>query len=268
MADHALTFSAVGADTALDPRPALDARSVFDAGSPARQTLNGLLSGDGDRDEVAWVALTTESGALTIEYVHGQTTPLLDRLSIPSGWGLTGKVFQEQALAWVDGYLGAPTISHEFDEVITAERVVRMIAAPVVAGSRVLGVLTLASRENGAVGGVVSERIRVLAQGIALSLQVAQIARREGMLAERRRVTEEQAATCVGRAGAGVPALTPRELDVLRRVATGSTNAEIASDLGLMVSTVKSYWHSTLGKLGARNRVEAITAARGFGLLA
>ncbi|OLB79322.1 MAG: DNA-binding response regulator, partial [Actinobacteria bacterium 13_2_20CM_2_71_6] len=52
--------------------------------------------------------------------------------------------------------------------------------------------------------------------------------------------------------------LTRREYDILRRVAMGETNPEIAAALGLTRNTVKTYLQRTLEKLGARNRVEAL----------
>jgi DNA-binding NarL/FixJ family response regulator len=55
--------------------------------------------------------------------------------------------------------------------------------------------------------------------------------------------------------------LTRREYEVLRLVAAGQTNPEIAEELGLTRNTVKTYLQSTMSKLGARNRVEAITKA-------
>lgn len=55
--------------------------------------------------------------------------------------------------------------------------------------------------------------------------------------------------------------LTRREYQVLRRVAVGRTNPEIAEDLGITRNTVKTYLQSAMGKLGARNRVEAIARA-------
>lgn len=63
------------------------------------------------------------------------------------------------------------------------------------------------------------------------------------------------------RAGARAPAqplepLSPREEEVLRSVAQGRTNAEIALDLHLSVSTVKAHIASLMTKLGVRNRVE------------
>jgi two-component system, NarL family, nitrate/nitrite response regulator NarL len=58
-----------------------------------------------------------------------------------------------------------------------------------------------------------------------------------------------------------------REYDVLRRVAIGETNQEIADAMCLSPNTVKAYLHNLMQKLDARNRVEAISRAREVGLL-
>ena len=50
--------------------------------------------------------------------------------------------------------------------------------------------------------------------------------------------------------------LTPREEEVLRTVARGRTNNEIADELDISLSTVKSHLASLMTKLGVRNRVE------------
>jgi DNA-binding NarL/FixJ family response regulator len=50
--------------------------------------------------------------------------------------------------------------------------------------------------------------------------------------------------------------LTAREEEVLTRVATGRTNAEIADELYISLSTTKTHLASLMSKLGARNRVE------------
>ncbi len=61
--------------------------------------------------------------------------------------------------------------------------------------------------------------------------------------------------------------LTRREYDILRRVAMGETNPEIAAALGLTRNTVKTYLQRALEKLGARNRVEALARANQLGIL-
>lgn len=73
----------------------------------------------------------------------------------------------------------------------------------------------------------------------------------------------------VVRRGDGEPnqIIAPREYDVLRRVALGQSNPEIAEAMDISRNTVKSYLRSVLQKLEARNRVEAIARARELGLL-
>ncbi|MFD2420846.1 response regulator [Amycolatopsis pigmentata] len=52
------------------------------------------------------------------------------------------------------------------------------------------------------------------------------------------------------------PALTAREIDVVLAVAKGRTNAEVAKELTVSLSTVKTHLSSVQTKLGARNRTE------------
>jgi DNA-binding NarL/FixJ family response regulator len=55
--------------------------------------------------------------------------------------------------------------------------------------------------------------------------------------------------------------LTPREVQVLRHVAAGSTNKAIASELGIAVSTVERHLVNLYTKIGARGRADAIAYA-------
>lgn len=61
--------------------------------------------------------------------------------------------------------------------------------------------------------------------------------------------------------------MTRREFEVVRLLATGMTNPEIAEELDLTRNTVKTYVQCALQKLGARNRVEAIGRAHEARLL-
>ncbi|KAB1642631.1 LuxR C-terminal-related transcriptional regulator [Gulosibacter chungangensis] len=61
--------------------------------------------------------------------------------------------------------------------------------------------------------------------------------------------------------------LSPREIDVLGYVAIGLNNGEIAIELALAESTIKSYLAAAMRKLGQRTRFGAATEARRLGLI-
>ena len=61
--------------------------------------------------------------------------------------------------------------------------------------------------------------------------------------------------------------LTPRELDVLRLMAQGASNAEIASGLTVSLGTAKWHVGHVLAKLGATSRTQALLRAQQVGLV-
>jgi DNA-binding NarL/FixJ family response regulator len=66
---------------------------------------------------------------------------------------------------------------------------------------------------------------------------------------------------------AGDDELTPREIDVLRLIATGNANKEIAAKLSIGEETVKSHITNILEKLGANDRTHAVTLAVKRGII-
>lgn len=69
------------------------------------------------------------------------------------------------------------------------------------------------------------------------------------------------------RHAAPAEALTQREIDVLRLLARGNTNRQMAELLNLSIRTVESHRANLMGKLGLASRVELVTYAEEHGLL-
>ena len=61
--------------------------------------------------------------------------------------------------------------------------------------------------------------------------------------------------------------LSAREIEILRIVATGASNKEIADQLFISEGTVKNHLSSILSKLGVRDRMQAILKAREYGII-
>ncbi|MFB7173648.1 response regulator [Streptomyces sp. NPDC056254] len=63
------------------------------------------------------------------------------------------------------------------------------------------------------------------------------------------------------------PGMTPREREIWQLLASGLDNAEIAAELDISVSTVKNHITGIFGKLGVRDRAQAVIAAYESGLV-
>jgi DNA-binding NarL/FixJ family response regulator len=124
----------------------------------------------------------------------------------------------------------------------------------------------------------VYEAIRAGASGFLLKdVQPAQlveavrvVADGEGLLAPTvtRRLLERFASELPDeKPPVSLDALTPRELEILRLVASGLSNAEIAERLVVTEATVKTHVSAVLRKLALRDRVQAVVLAYDTGLV-
>jgi DNA-binding NarL/FixJ family response regulator len=109
------------------------------------------------------------------------------------------------------------------------------------------------------------EAVRVVAAGEAL-LAPAVTRRLISEFARLRPRAAQGAPGTAGRPGA-LTALTPRETEVLRLVAEGLSNTEIAGRLVVTEETVKTHVSRILSKLGLRDRTQAVVVAYESGLV-
>ena len=103
---------------------------------------------------------------------------------------------------------------------------------------------------------VIEAAIRlVLAGGRYLPPRLAEIA------------TRETSPAAPPPSGQALARLTERQADVLRLIATGGSNKEIARDLDLSPATIKAHTAAAIAALGAANRTEAVVRAQQLGLI-
>jgi two-component system response regulator DesR len=122
-----------------------------------------------------------------------------------------------------------------------------------------------------------SSRVLVMTERRSVPARLVQAARACGFISKMWGIEEIVAAVRLAGLGLGLappelaggaPHLTPREEDVLTRIAQGETNEQIAVDLTLSRNTVKQHASSAYRKLDARNRTEAVRRAQDQGLIA
>ncbi len=105
---------------------------------------------------------------------------------------------------------------------------------------------------------VIEAAIRlVLAGGRFLPPRILELATRDAGPAAAPKLTPEGFAA----------RLTERQLDVLRLIAAGGSNKEIARDLDLSPATIKAHTAAAIAALGAANRTEAVMRAREMRLI-
>ncbi|WP_105968116.1 GAF domain-containing sensor histidine kinase [Streptomyces geranii] len=165
-----------------------------------RRAVRGALQLIVAGGDVAWMAEPISGPGdgrphhLGLSQVVGDRTAMLPGLHVPLGHGLTGKVHFNGIPAWVDDYFGSTSITHTFDDHISAEGIRRLLAVPVHHNGQVFGVLALGARTDGTFGGRAVDQVREVADKAALAVAVAErsrLAREVAVYEERSRLAAE-----------------------------------------------------------------------------
>ncbi|MGQ0632242.1 MAG: LuxR C-terminal-related transcriptional regulator [Sporichthyaceae bacterium] len=257
--------------------------------------------------DVTLGGLSAAGSVMTLSTLSGNRSESLRNLKVDLGYGLGGKALALGRPMRVVDYATASGITHHYDKAIDTEGIRAMLAVPFRAPDGVRGVIYAAMRRPMVISDRVLDRAVTVTRRMEYEAAVASEVNRRvsGLIASAapaENATRDQCLrdvhaelalirdavhadardkidlllSAMARAmGTGQPALAPsldvrltrREIDVLTQVATGATNLEAAQRLGLTAATTKSYLRDAARKLGARNRVEAVTAARRAGLI-
>ena len=242
---------------------------------------------------------------LVISSLDTMLTPIFLGQVFSPGMGVNGKALQLARPVVVDDYVGSARITHQLDAKIRQEHLRSIFAVPVVVRGQIRAVLSGGVRSGEPLGERVLDRAVPVAAALGREIAIEQeVTRRlqaieqrpqgseqRGMPADGLREICEELRSIASATGDRVlcdrllvvcarmtaaaeppathgPRLSGRERAVMVEVALGRTNQEIADQLAIMPTTVKTYLQNTMRKLGTRNRVETIEAARRAGVLA
>ncbi|WP_211177871.1 helix-turn-helix transcriptional regulator [Pseudonocardia acidicola] len=233
---------------------------------------------------------------LVITRLSGTLSDSLQDLAVHSGRGLGGAVLSRGMACRVNDYASTTTITHEYDRIVVGrEKLTSIFAVPVVVRGTVHAVLYGAVRDTQPIGdravrtaGLIVGQMQREADDL-LRAEERRKASPSPSPSPSRTALDDLAALIRGttdpslrerltriQRGLGgrpeptagdVACLAPRELDVLRLVAVGASNVEIAGALGLSPQTVKAYLRTAMRKLNVHNRTAAVHAARIAGVL-
>jgi LuxR family transcriptional regulator, regulator of acetate metabolism len=248
---------------------------------------------------VVFGGLRDERG-IRVTTAYGAATAKLTTITVKPGRGLGGRSWSSGQPQAVSDYARATGITHEFDPQILGEGIISLAVAPVIVRGRIAGLLYAGYRSEqrraddlDMLGHEVSEiaqelLVRDLVDERIRAMQVldtrpvngddrpdlSELASRLRLLAaettDSRTAGELRQLLTLLVPGSAPPQdrhLTIRQVDVLSLVALGLTNERIASSLGLSLLTVKSYLRSTMARLDAQTRYQAVIEARRLGIL-
>ncbi|HEX6353232.1 LuxR C-terminal-related transcriptional regulator [Actinophytocola sp.] len=226
---------------------------------------------------------------LVINQLFGTLTQSLNGLVVPGGRGLGGTAIERGSPFLVNDYATNKAITHDYDRIVVDhERLTSIFAFPIKLNGQVGGIIYGAVRGDAPIGQVALRHAGVVAKKLeneldslirrpaptqppavkaALSDLTAIIRTTDdpGLRDKLARIHRQLGGEPLAPAPGTV--LTPREVDALRLVAVGASNAEVAQRLGLSPETVKAYLRSAMRKLEVHNRTAAVHAARTAGIL-
>lgn len=282
---------------------AFGAEAGSDITGHVRRGMRGIAKLEGVSAAIGGGVACSGEKLVLSELLEMRTCLLLGSVIRP-GIGLGGMALQRRRPVVVDNYVESTGITHHFDRAVIADNLTGAVAIPLQVRGTIRAVLYGATRDGSAWGERTVEAATSVVRNLANEIAVEEEVQRRVQLLLRQR--EAEPAACLDmhdlaevraelasiadsiadddtrsrlvalsdrlmagdeRDGGSGVRLSPREFEVLRQVATGRTNSEIAGYLGVLPTTVKTHLKNTMRKLGARNRMETVSIARNAGLL-
>ena len=165
---------------------------LLDRAAVARRTVAAVPGLTGV--DLAWLGEPIAEDRMVLQHAVNSTAGLVDGLVVPAGAGLGGKVFATRRPLWVRDYCRCEDISADFKTRACVEGIKAMIAVPIVAGDRLLGVLYGANRRDTGFGERDARAFKQIADRMAIAQHAADRARHAAEVAvhdERRRLALE-----------------------------------------------------------------------------
>jgi signal transduction histidine kinase len=146
--------------------------------------------------DVAFVGVPDGDDRIVLLHKAQAAASALDRLVVPAGWGLAGRVMDSHRPHWVRDYVTADSIAHvaRVDSSVAAEGVRAILAVPILHQGRVLGVLYAGQRRVTSFDGRTVDALVEAAGRAATAVTIAERARHHAEVAvqeERRRLALE-----------------------------------------------------------------------------